>query len=321
MSQWFYDCMILWFYSSMLLWFYNSTIQQFNDSTILQFFDSTILWSHDSTECPMPCHAPRHSSKIQPPLDAGAKSEEKSKEQWKKKEKQQQTNENPSYFASVFLLFCRSLHRLQWKKCNQIAIELQWDGEAASVRRPCGANCLNPHSSPPGWGKGWAALLHWFWGGFQVFWGSWEQQERLLEGYCPCPIPAPTASSRPRAASSDPPCGVMKCSPNIPPEAQVGHREHAILCFSLYLFTLPRLLFYSTELPWHPKSFLLGKSKKAFLLILFSVTFEYSFTELFLQHCLSVRNKCRSQLHRLHFWVCNSSYVCMHLIFVSNNNN
>lgn len=87
MSQWFYDCMILWFYSSMLLWFYNSTIQQFNDSTILQFFDSTILWSHDSTECPMPCHAPRHSSKIQPPLDAGAKSEEKSKEQWKKKRK------------------------------------------------------------------------------------------------------------------------------------------------------------------------------------------------------------------------------------------
>lgn len=32
-------------------------------------------------------------------------------------------------------------------------MELQWDGEAASVRRPCGANCLNPHSSPPGRGE------------------------------------------------------------------------------------------------------------------------------------------------------------------------
>jgi len=44
-------------------------------------------------------------------LEQKVKKNQKNSE--KKKEKQQQTNENPSYFASVFLLFCRSLHRLQ----------------------------------------------------------------------------------------------------------------------------------------------------------------------------------------------------------------
>lgn len=319
MILWLYEPMILQFYAPMILQLYNSTIQWFYHSTILWFYNSMIPWFYR-----MPHALPCSQAQQQNSASSGRWSKKWRKiERTVKKKKKSSSKQTKTPPILLPFFFCFAEVCTDCSERN--AIESQWN---------CGGMGKQSLSAVPvvqiasihtrlrlAGGKGWADLLHWFWGGFQVFWGSWEQQERLLEGYCPCPIPAPTASSRPRAASSDPPCGVMKCSPNIPPEAQVGHREHAILCFSLYLFTLPRLLFYSTKLPWHPKSFLLGKSKKAFLLILFSVTFEYSFTELFLQHCLSVRNKCRSQLHRLHFWVCNSSYVCMHLIFVSNNNN